>query len=62
MALLAKEQNLSGIVLPMESAKEASIVKGIKIYGINTLTEAVDFLNGTNNLVPMQSRELLILN
>ena len=59
MALLAKEQNLSGIVLPMESAKEASIVKGIKIYGINTLTEAVDFLNGTNNLVPMQSREVL---
>ena len=58
MALLAKGQNFSGIILPMESAKEASIVKGINVYGVNTLAETVDFLNGVKDLLPIQSREL----
>ena len=43
----------------MESAKEASIVRGIKIYGVSTLAETVDFLNGINHTVPLESRDIL---
>ena len=43
----------------MESAKEASIVRGIKIYGVSTLAETVDFLNGINHIVPLESRDIL---
>lgn len=50
MALLAKERNFRGIILPFDSAKEASIVQGIEIYGVRSLAETVDFLNGKNNL------------
>lgn len=55
MALLAKEQNLRGIILPAESAKEASMVKGIEIYGVNSLAETVDFLSGKISLKSFHS-------
>ena len=50
MALLAKMQKLRGIILPMESAREASIVSGIEVYGVSSLAETVDFLNGKVSL------------
>ena len=58
MALLAKEQNLRGIILPAETAHEASIVSGIEIYGVNSLAETVDFLNGKVVLEPLRTRTI----
>ena len=55
MALLAKEKNLRGVILPQESAVEASIVPGMDIYGVKSLAETVDFLNGKLLLKPLQS-------
>jgi magnesium chelatase family protein len=55
MALLAKEMKLKGVILPQESAVEASIVKGIDIYGVNSLAETVDFLNGKLLIKALQS-------
>ena len=46
MALLAKQKKLRGVILPMESAIEASLVQGVDVYGVNSLSETVDFLNG----------------
>ncbi len=54
MALLAKEKNLRGVILPQESAEEASVVPGIDIYGVNSLAETVDFLNGKLLLKALQ--------
>lgn len=34
------------VILPEASAMEASIVKGIDVYGVESLNETVDFLNG----------------
>ena len=58
MALLAKMQKLRGIILPMESAREASIVSGIEVYGVSSLAETVDFLNGKVSLNPIRSSGL----
>ena len=58
MALLAKMQKLRGIILPMESAREASIVSGIEVYGVSSLAETVDFLNGKVSLNPIHSSGL----
>ncbi len=55
MAILAKEKKLRGIILPMDSALEASIIKGIEVYGVNSLSEAVDFLDGKINLKPVST-------
>lgn len=45
MAILAKKMNLSGILLPRDSAKEASFVGDFPVYSVDSLSEAVDFFN-----------------
>ncbi len=44
----AKRKKLKRIILPSESAKEASIVNGIDVYGIDNLEDVIDFLNTQN--------------
>jgi len=58
MAVLAKQEGLRGVVLPHESAQEASIVEGLEIYGVGSLAEAVDFLNGDTQIDPLKSGAL----
>jgi len=43
-ALLAKKENFQEIILPKENAKEACLVKGLKIIPLENLREAVDYL------------------
>jgi magnesium chelatase family protein len=42
----AKKKGYKRIILPKESAREASIVEGIDVYGLESLKEVVDFING----------------
>lgn len=51
----AKKKGIRRIILPVESSAEASIVDEIEVYGVTTLNEVVDFLNGTVNLVSVKS-------
>lgn len=44
----AKRRGYERIILPLESAKEASIVSGIKVYGVKNLSEVINALNGKN--------------
>lgn len=46
MAIKAKEEGLKGIILPFENKREAEVIKGIEIIPVNTLKDAIDFLNG----------------
>jgi magnesium chelatase family protein len=41
--VMAKQQNLEGVLIPFANSKEASIVDQIKIYGVSTLKDAIDF-------------------
>ena len=50
MCIEAKKLGIKKVVVPIENAKEASVVKNIKIYGAKTLREVVDFLNGSNQI------------
>ena len=54
MCIEAKKLGIKNIVLPKENAKEASIVEGLNIYGANTLSEVVDFLNGNATIQKTQ--------
>jgi magnesium chelatase family protein len=38
--------------LPKQNAKEAAIVNNIDVYGVENLTEVIDFLNGNTNIKP----------
>ena len=51
----AKKKGIKRIILPTESSAEASIVDEIDVFGVSTLSEVVDFLNGTIDLVFVKS-------
>jgi magnesium chelatase family protein len=42
----AKKKGIKRIILPKDSANEAGIVDGIEVYGMESLLEVVQFLNG----------------
>lgn len=52
IAVEAKNKGFTRIILPLESAGEASIVEGIEVIGINSLSEVVKFLKGDLSLPP----------
>ena len=54
MCIEAKKLGISKIIVPLENAKEASVVSGIEIYGAETLTQVVEFLNGITKIEQMQ--------
>lgn len=51
----AKQKGIRRIFLPIETANEASIVEGIEVYGIKSLKETVQFLNGEIEKVPIKA-------
>lgn len=46
----ARKKGIKRVILPVEAAKEASIVDDIEVYGLSSLTEVVAFLNGDLNI------------
>lgn len=46
MAIDVKNNHLKGFIVPLENAKEAAVIKGIEIIGVNTIKDAVDFFKG----------------
>jgi len=53
IAVEAREKKFKRIILPKESAKEASIVKGIEVYALENLRDVVRFLNGELAFEPL---------
>ena len=52
MAVSAAERGLAGMILPAENAAEAAVVEGIQVYGVETLPQVVQFLNGAQEISP----------
>lgn len=50
VALLAKEKNISTIFVPLENAKEASIIEDINVVAVSTLKELLNHLEARENL------------
>ncbi len=53
MCIEAKKLGIKRVVVPKIDAKEAAIVRGLQVIGVNTLREAVDFLNKELEIVPI---------
>jgi magnesium chelatase family protein len=50
IAIKAKEENFKGIILPKQNVKEAAVVDGLDVYGVENIKELIDFFNGTAEL------------
>lgn len=46
IAIMAKENGYKGFILPRENAKEAAVVEGIDVYGVESISEVTGFMNG----------------
>ncbi len=45
IAIKAREDGFKGFILPKQNAKEAAIVDGLEVYGVENITEVIDFFN-----------------
>lgn len=45
IALCAKEEGYKGIILPAVNAREAAVVEGLEVYGLQDIVQVVKFLN-----------------
>ncbi len=52
MAIAAKKQGFTGLILPQTNAEEAAIVEDLDVFGAKTLREVVEHLEGSNPLIP----------
>ncbi len=53
IAIQARREKFRGVIVPKINAREAAIVSDIEVYGVETLQEAVGFLNGDLQLKPV---------
>lgn len=52
IAIKAKEEGFKGFFLPAENAKEAAIVSGLDVYGLENVEQLIGFLSGKTSLTP----------
>ena len=52
IALAAKNNGFRGVIVPAENANEAAVVDGLEVYGFESLTDVIAFLNGTTPAEP----------
>ena len=50
MAAGAQASGAAGMVVPLDNAAEAAVVDGVRVYGAESLGQAVGFFNGTADL------------
>ena len=53
ITIAAKEKGLKGILVPKDNAKEAGVVEGITVYPVETLADAIAFLEGRETIEPV---------
>lgn len=51
-AAACREKEINEIILPKENASEASLIKGVKIIGAETLKETIDYLENRKEISP----------
>lgn len=64
IAIEAKRKGFKGFILPLKNAKEAAIVSGLEVYGMQNISEVVNFFKGERNITALvvNPREDFFLN
>jgi len=55
ISIKAQEEGFKGFILPKQNAKEAAIVEGIDVFGIDNIKEVIDFFNEN---IPLEKTEV----
>jgi magnesium chelatase family protein len=54
IALQTREEGFKGIIVPAKNVREAAVVEGLDVYGMENITDVVDFFNGTRKFEPFR--------
>jgi len=54
MALSAQKNKIKGMILPKENAKEAAMAEKLNVYAVESLRQAIEFLERENTLKPFK--------
>jgi len=54
IALRAREEGFRGVIVPVKNAREAAVVDGLDVYGMENLRDVVAFFNGSGNHHPVK--------
>lgn len=54
IAIKARELGFRGLIVPQKNAREAAVVNNLEVYGVNNISEVVDFYNDSVKLEPVQ--------
>jgi len=50
IAIKAREEGYKGFILPIQNAKEAAIVDGLEVYGVENITQVIDYFDKGESL------------
>ncbi len=62
IALSAREEKFKGVIVPLKNAREAAVVGGLDVYGMENLRDVVDFFNGIKKFEPVKVDLMEIFN
>lgn len=54
IALMAVEKGYRRLVVPMHNAAEAAVAPGLEVFGVQTLLELAELLNGSSQIKPFE--------
>jgi magnesium chelatase family protein len=54
IALRAREEGFKGLILPVKNAREAAVVDGLDVYGMEKISDVVDFFNSSRKFEPVK--------
>lgn len=54
IAIRARAEKFKGLIVPKQNVREAAVVNQLDVYGMETLTEVIEFLNGATGFEPMR--------
>jgi len=54
IAIQARSEKFKGLILPKANAREAAMVNNLDVYGVEHISEVINFFKGTAELVPVE--------
>ena len=52
MAIKAREMGFKGMIIPKANASEGAVVNNLEVYGVESLSEVIEFFTGKRDLLP----------
>jgi len=54
IAIQSRAEKFKGLIVPKENAREAALVNNLEVYGVEHISEVIDFFTGKSTLQPIK--------